>query len=371
MAQLPLGSYTIAVQAADNGGDTADNTDAGTLAFIVYPTVTLSVSPSTFSYGQTVTFSGTDIGLYPDGSTAPVAGEIIANDEGSAVTNGAGQFSFTVQAGIGNGKYLGSLAEVYAAGNATMAAAQSKVVKTSVAPLPVRFTGVTVAPSPVTWPNGPSIVGTASYESGSTWLPLADVSSEYVLLSIYGGGPHYFYQPVFTLGTDSSGTFTASVPGPMNTTSIELTMVPGPDKVQWFTSTPVTVELPVIHAATLFESFNRVPRSRGRIRLRSCVDVDTAWNMNILSDGPIIFVDPAELRPFPEAKFQYAATKHGPWRTVRGAARVKATRTTSDYYIRDCYQSSTVKRPLHANWYRFFMPPTTAWLGTKSPAARR
>jgi hypothetical protein len=57
--QLPLGTYSITVQASDTGGDSADASDIGTLAFVVYPALALSVSPTTDSYGQTVKLSGT------------------------------------------------------------------------------------------------------------------------------------------------------------------------------------------------------------------------------------------------------------------------------------------------------------------------
>ena len=100
--ELPLGSYRIEVTAADDGGDTTDDSDAGTLAYLVQPAITLTVSPATVSYGQQVTISGTDTGLYPDGSHQPVVGqEVDFITQPSATTNASGTFTFTVQAGIG------------------------------------------------------------------------------------------------------------------------------------------------------------------------------------------------------------------------------------------------------------------------------
>src|ERR1700722_6634380 len=104
VSQLPLGTYTVEVQATDTGGDTADAKNAGTLAFLVKPALTLTVDPSSYALGQTVTLSGTDTGLYPDGTTQPLSGQAITMPGGApvriaATTGSDGHYSVTAEAG--------------------------------------------------------------------------------------------------------------------------------------------------------------------------------------------------------------------------------------------------------------------------------
>lgn len=182
---LPLGTYTVAVQAQDSGGDTLDDPDAGSLGFVVEPTLTLSASPATYSYGQSVTFSGTDEGLYPDGTTQPVNGQpvtLVADQLGpcgsctpppvqvaTATTGSDGQFSLTAQAGIGAGSALAQGGYVTAAATATVAAAQSGLTGT-VVQAPAR---ISASVSPALTPHGAkaTISGTVAVKEGSAWVP--------------------------------------------------------------------------------------------------------------------------------------------------------------------------------------------------------
>jgi archaellin len=84
-SQLLLGTYAITVDAADAGGDTVAGQAAGTLDYLIQPTVTLTASPAVLGYASpSTTLSGTVTGQWPDGSNSPLAGQavLITNSQG-------------------------------------------------------------------------------------------------------------------------------------------------------------------------------------------------------------------------------------------------------------------------------------------------
>ena len=73
--QLDFGSYQIMVDATDTGGDSISKSVAGPLNYFIEPTITLKASPTVIGQANpTATLSGTVTGLWPDGSTGPIAG---------------------------------------------------------------------------------------------------------------------------------------------------------------------------------------------------------------------------------------------------------------------------------------------------------
>lgn len=56
-AGLPLGRYTIEVAASDSGGDHVDDANAGSLAYVLQPNLSITLSPSSFSFGDEVTIA--------------------------------------------------------------------------------------------------------------------------------------------------------------------------------------------------------------------------------------------------------------------------------------------------------------------------
>src|SRR5215472_3925952 len=102
-SQLNLGSYSVYLSAADQGGDqvTSFVGDLSFLNVVQYPGFT--ASGTSFNYdNQNVTFSGTAMLLAPDGSTAPFAGKTLSLADPapagvSIVTGADGSFSLTMQ----------------------------------------------------------------------------------------------------------------------------------------------------------------------------------------------------------------------------------------------------------------------------------
>ncbi len=359
--QLPLGTYRIAVQASDAGGDNASTSDAGTLAFVIYPTVHLTVSPGTASYGQTVTFSGTDIGRYPDGTSKPVAGQQLDSLGQMTTTTASGTFNVTVQAGIGAGNLIYDTNYVQAVADGTTAAAISNGVTVNVITDPVRFTGVSHSPGTVTYPASFTVTGSVSYQSGGTWLPVSDNG-----ISATGGywadtpcpyGDAGCGYPTVTGQTASDGSFTLAMPGKAgpDSYSIRPTGNAFADYEPWFSINLAIFNVPVIHVALIPEAY-AFHVSNHRVTIKGCVTPDTN------------FVDPKLLAQYPRARFQYAHRTGGPWRTLSGGGAVR-THFGPPKHAGGCYQF-TVKPPRSAVYYRLTTPATTAYLATTSKAAR-
>lgn len=358
--QLALGRYSITVMAADTGGDTADAQDVGTLALVVYPTVTLSVSPVKISYGQTVTFSGTDIGLYPDGSHHPVAGQQV----NGVTTDSSGDFSWTLQAGIGIGGSLLGDAPMHAdaLANSTTAGALSNDVTSTVIPDPMRVTGVVASPAVISFPAGVTFTGKVSYASGTTWLPYASqqISADTLGKDMCSGDTCPGHLGWGTQ-TGADGSFSIAVPGPQGPDTYALTpKLPAEGVVDWFTVSAPSIKVPVRHLP-VSSYLTTADLAKGKVQLRGCVVPALIKDLNAAVYAP-------DLSTYPNARFQYAASKSGPWRTVSRAGAVRM------YYgppkhITGCYRI-TVLAPRRAVYYRITTPATTAYRSAVSPAFR-
>jgi hypothetical protein len=346
--ELPLGSYTIEVRASDQGGDSTDDTDAGTLAYLIQPSVALSVSPATYSYGQDVTFSGTDTGLYPDGSHQPVAGQVIEIDGQSyaaATTASDGSFSLALQAGVGEaGQILADQgADSDAVANATTAQVFSNLVSTTVVQDPVQISE-TVSPSVVTSGGTATISGTASFESGSTWLPLTNAPLEVWIPGDWGPGGE---PAVWTATTDVSGNYQLSVPADVpRQYELQLTYS---HYTPWMSASPVLFAIAPV-AVPVTDTINARTTGSGRVVLTACVAMTNPIG------GPVYL---AAVAPLPALQVQYAASAAGPWKTLLTAAPDSA----------GCHVA-TANSPGRSDYYRTVTDASTAYLAGVSAGLR-
>jgi len=334
VSQLPLGTYTIGVSASDTGGDTTDASDAGTLAYLVQPTITLAASPSTVSYGQTLTFSGTVTGLFPDGSEQPLAGQPVTTaGDLDATTDSNGHFSVSVQAGpatiLDNTKFEAFIA------TATVAPVFSNEASITIMPDPVRLSAQ-LSSDAVSYGTPVTLSGQISFESGNAWLPLAGVA---VSLQNSYGCPGNAYSAICDGPVaDSSGDFTFALPvtGPE-----QLLVTYGPNA--WF-SASAFVNLPL--SVTLPDGLSQVKASLtpvGGVGLAACLDIAS----------PAVgakYVNPVSAIPdLPDLQFQHAKSPTGPWKTLITAAPTAAGANT--HGTAECY-SGKAKAPGTSEYYR-------------------
>jgi hypothetical protein len=343
---LPLGSYRIEVKAADQGGDTTDDADAGTLAYLIQPTVRLTVSPAAYSYGQQVTISGTDTGLYPDGSQQPVEGQQVELDNqpyASATTAPDGSFSFSAKAGFGQlGALLGAgSVQAWVAPDATTAPGYSDYVPITVERDQARMTG-TRTPNVVKSGGMVTFAGTVSYENGSAWQPLTgttvnlQISFAPLGADTWDATTGQSGQYTFTVRADLPEHYTVDVgSNGLDTTWFYATAAS-------FTVVPVDVQVSDRLGARMTGS--------GRVQLTSCVAMSNPRS------EPVYLHAAA---PLPTMRIQYARSKTGAWRTL-----ATATRRGGGCRV------VTVRVPGRSDYYRTVTSADTAYKAGASAAVR-
>ena len=198
-SQLPLGRYSITVDATDAGGDSVTGQPAGTLNYLIQPTVTLDASTGVLSYASpTTTLSGSVTGLWPDGSTRPVTSQlvILTSSDGQSLqtqTDASGDFTTSV-----------SYAGTFTAGvsGSTLAPASSVPVIVTAATTPTALTA-SVSTTRASYGQQVTISGQLSYQPGTTsqglaGMPVVVVAPGYPQLSVPATGQDGKYTATFT-----------------------------------------------------------------------------------------------------------------------------------------------------------------------------
>jgi hypothetical protein len=206
VSALPLGSYTVTVDATDGGG-LQSGIAAGTLNLVDQLTFTIGADHTALDFGQqTATVTGTVTSLSPDGTSAPYANGTI-KFEGPALgasttlsTDGTGGYTKTITPADGD--------SVQVAASAANTTGQSTAVNFTVNKDPEKI-------SASISPKGTVTYGTSVTASGSvTYLPAG--SSTYA--SVGAGRRVSIYDtqspstPLTSLFTDANGNFKVVLP---------------------------------------------------------------------------------------------------------------------------------------------------------------
>ncbi len=359
VSQLPLGIYTVGIQASDTGGDTANDLDADTLDWVVQPIVTLTASPDTVSYGQTVTMSGTDTGLYPDGSTVPLAGQTVyfgyaTKDPLAVTTDSNGDFSVQLQ-GPTDADLMG---EVYAPGDPpTIPAAWSNSPDLTVVPVPSRITNFSYQPSTANYNAPVTITGDISFDVGGTWLPFVDEEVGLVYDGINAIPCQIGCEPVSNnvagATTGDDGSFSMEISGEWGTDEYTLG---GNSLGPWISAPPTeTFEVTVNHVQTTVYLTHVQGDTRDRVTVRGCVLQSVAA------------VLPNIMAPYPPAAVQYAHKPSGPWHTLPGAGSLRDKQVPPGN-PGFCYPPVTDRIPHGAVYYRLAVSASTAYQASVSTA---
>jgi hypothetical protein len=292
-SQLLLGTYTVTVDAADDGGGTVTGADAGQLAFLIQPAVTLAASPAALGYGATsTTLSGTVTGLMPDGSTSPLAGQQVqliaaSHQTQTAQTDSAGDFSITESsAGTFTATVQGS----------TIATASSAPVTVTASTTPTELTA-TVSTTQPTYDQLVTVTGNLSYQPGSSPEGLPGVS-----VVVLAPGYPELSVPV----TDSSGnftaTFTATESGPVQV-YFNSAAYPQSGSYQYLAPAEATTADVSVGLPTSLTRFSAVVAPSGTVSVRGCLGVAGISPQSAFSVEGTIAI-------------QYAARRSGPWRKL-------------------------------------------------------
>ena len=278
------------MNAADQGGGSASDDPAGSIAFLIEPQWSLRASPAKVDWGhRSVTFAGTVTGTFPDGTTGQVQGAVVTIQPEGQVNNPQ-VFTATSAA---DGKYsaTGTVLDWQWQANVTSGTGLNldpnavEFVNLTITPDPVRLTAK-LAKSDVDYGKPDKITGMVQYKSGSAWKPVAGLQ-----LTVDGTRPG----DDATAETNSAGRY--SVPLPHLKESDEWEVSTG-DNLAWFkgasATKTITVNLPV-KLARVSEKLSPF----GVLSASGCIVYTFPGGMDDQSTAPI-WVD-------------YSAGPKGPW----------------------------------------------------------
>ena len=332
--QLTLGSYTVTVDATDAGSDHITGVTAGTLNYLIQPTVTLKASPTTIGLSHpTSTVSGTVTGLWPDGSTHPIADELVQSTgplPTQPFTDASGRFSFTTS--------FGGTFNVYVqGGDVAPASSPSVTIKANYA-----RTAITakLSTSKFSYGKAVTVSGTLTYKPGSAWKPLGGVQ---VVVS----APGY---PQSAPITDSAGhysaTFTALSSGPV---TVYFNNVNAADfaAYQWLNPAQVTTRSLLLTLPTSITQFSATVDPLGFVHVSGCIGIESLpYNEAYGSSLPVIV--------------QYSPHPSGPW--TRLGKTTQFTPNDTNCGITELEASFAGRLPVRSAraYYRVYSPGDAA-----------
>jgi hypothetical protein len=290
-SQLTLGSYNVTVDAQDSGGDSVTGAAAGTLAFVIQPTVTLSASPATLTYSQpTATLSGAVTGTWPDGTTGPLADQTVQFSStgasvSNAVTGSSGDFSVQVPEG-GGGTIVASVS------GPTLADESSPSVTVTANTAPTQITA-SVSATTASYGQAVTVTGTLTYNPGSGFVPLTGMT-----VDVDVPGSPAFSAPV----TDQSGTFSTTFtilqPGAV-TVNFNEGQTPDSGYPLLASATATSASIGLTYPTSITQ-FSAGVNSFGQLSVRGCLNIAGIPSVDELYLGSAMTI-------------QYATSPSGPW----------------------------------------------------------
>jgi hypothetical protein len=327
LGALPLGSYSVKVDATDAGG-LQPGILAGTLNFVDQLTFTIGADHTALDYAQqTATVSGTVTSLNPDGSSGPYANQTIkfegpaASASTTISTDGTGKYSKVVTPANGD--------SVVVAASAATATGQSTPVNFTVSKDPEKVTA-SISPKTVTY-------GTPVTAKGSvTYLPAG--SSTYASVGANRKVSIYDTQspstPVKSVNTGSTGNFSVVLPNVNGNTTwtFKVGTASDPYLTQAQATAGMAVNLPV--AVTNFKmSLNQF----WALSYSGCVtltkNVPGNWGVRL---GQLVI--------------QWAAGPNGPWSKLNGSFKRGGSCGIQGW----SFSAKNVLAPLNYAYYRAY-----------------
>jgi hypothetical protein len=336
-SQLPVGTYSVTVDATDTGGDSVTGVSAGTLAFVIQPLLAFNVNTLYIDYDNPdLTFSGQLTGLPPGSSTYQDLGgvPIYLVDTSSgistllATTASDGSYRVTIPA-------LPDTYSVEAAASTTVAAAQSRAIGIE-ANLKDSAITAKLTPSKLRYGQTGNLTGTATYLSGSTWKPIPETT-----VDVEAGG--------ISLGsvqTNASGQFSIAMPTTDGPTWLAYVSSP------WFRPETKTGKVNVAVPMTV-SRFSAKLSPLGYLAISGCVKVAV----------------PDFGGPQTSIQVQYSRGPHGPWKRLGKLAlyNVNNAAVSCDKSYESSFAGRLGARLANA-YYRAYYPATAGFLRTASTA---
>jgi len=306
-SQLGLGTYQVTVDATAGGTTLTGLSAPEQFFFGLYPSVTIAATTTTLSYfQQSVTVSGQVTAYTPTGVLEDVPDQVVSitgedGESWSATTDQNGDYARTITPDLVNGTGLAGAFSASVSSSPTIMPASSPSLELTGEVTPVQVS-VTLSTSVAEFGTPVTLSGTAEYESGGIWLPLADSPIDVTGTDYYSGNS----VPPTAATTDANGVFSVTLPAQPTTT-----WSANPAASQYLTagdaewglpnSATLTVVLPT-RITTLDISYNPL----GQVAASGCLGLGTA-----VSSFPDVTA-PARTNLY----LQYSRSATGPWRTL-------------------------------------------------------
>lgn len=333
----------------------------------VVPSLSFSASPPYLVYDQSVTFTGTDTDV---GTGMPIVGQEVdvyagqgGTQLGSFTTDNAGQFSFTVTAGIGDAADLYEGLWAVAVANATTAAGTASFMPF------VYLDGAVLGGLPYIvhahYDSTIAVSGNVTFflrDAGGatgTTTPLSGDTVTFVARGCWGDsgngvcGP----PPTYTGITDASGNFTVQVPAQFpeqyTVTAGDSPAVPS----AWQETDVQYVGIATDHLPVRDHLIAQATTKPDIIAFTSCAHLGEPAGVPVA-----FFEDQGPL--FNELSIQYAPSKSGPWTTL-----VTSPPRNEGGVVACSWPHIRKPRPGEL-YYRTTTPASTIVLAGASPAVR-
>jgi hypothetical protein len=300
-AQLPIGSYDIAVDANDVGGTTVTGVKVPTSwEFKSVPVVTFN-NPPLIDFGHpTGQVTGTVALRAPDGTRSAYQGAISLIDSWSAgpqpaQTDASGNFSIAITPPSPGGQDPGASVEVNVPDTAANRAAGNAHLDFSVPQDPTALKAK--SPVAVTYGGKVSVTGSLTYRprGQATFVPVTRPTK----VEVFRSG-HKTSVPDATGMTDGHGNFAITLPASTGTTWM---VGGGIDLVQNLLQSSGTTVTENVTYNTVITNFMVSPGQHRSLTFSGCLGLPTN-------------VPGAPVPPVSALKLQWAADQNGPWHNL-------------------------------------------------------
>jgi hypothetical protein len=341
-SQLPPGTYTMTVDAADAGETDQGLATPDPLAFVYSTTLTAGSTAISFAH-RTTTITGTLTGVTPGagGSTMPVGLGGVPVEAVNEETSSSQQIATTAADGTFTGTMTPNPADSYdvrVRASPTMTAAGGRLALT-VTRDATRMRSVRVTPAHLRYGQTGKLTGTAQYDNGGTWTALANTTVRVGVGSVQ----------LASVRTSSQGHFSSPMPtrhGP----SWNVLVGRGS---QFLASTQVSGRLTVAVPLAV-RSFTAGLSPFGALSASGCLQVTVAGYG----------------APGGRIEIQYSRGKHGPWKNL-GKLQVGRSASRSCAASRESFFTGSLAVRVPSAYYRAEYPAGIHFQRTVSKALHR
>jgi hypothetical protein len=337
-AQLPLGAYSVTIDATDQGGTSVTSAPAGTWDFLPVAVASISADHTAVDYAsRTATVTGTVQAHNPDGSVTPYQGAVTVTNSWNAApqtvqTDTSGNYSATVLPAYFCPDCQLTVSAAASAGvGTTIRAASSPAVQFTLTYDPVKLTAK-LSSAAVNYGSPVSVTGTVTYQplGQAGYVPAAGAP-----VKVYKSG-NFSSAPDASGVTDMNGNYTIALPKSIGT-SWTVDVAGGNGTNVLLDNVEASVTENVLYN-TVISGFKVTLNQHWGLSYSGCFGLATAVPTQGVIRPDII-------------QFQWAPSKTGPWHAMTRTIKIGAGCGNGGALF-----SGTATAPVNYAYYRTYFP---------------